>query len=88
MQHPSALDALQTSLERTDEHSMVRHEAAEALGSLEFPTEGSGDAQESPPEHAGIESSNQQARCLALLRRHCLAEHEPGVFDIHSICLA
>ena len=36
MQHPTALPALSTSLKRQHEHNMVRHEAAEALGALEF----------------------------------------------------
>lgn len=36
MQRPVALDALAESLSRAAEHSMVRHESAEALGALEF----------------------------------------------------
>merc|ERR1711865_281775 len=35
MQHPVAIVSLQESLERTGEHSMVRHESAEALGAIE-----------------------------------------------------
>eukprot|EP00549_Striatella_unipunctata_P019388 CAMPEP_0118708616 /NCGR_PEP_ID=MMETSP0800-20121206/22018_1 /TAXON_ID=210618 ORGANISM="Striatella unipunctata, Strain CCMP2910" /NCGR_SAMPLE_ID=MMETSP0800 /ASSEMBLY_ACC=CAM_ASM_000638 /LENGTH=367 /DNA_ID=CAMNT_0006611893 /DNA_START=153 /DNA_END=1256 /DNA_ORIENTATION=+ len=35
MQHPCSLEALEESLRRADEHEMVRHESAEALGSIE-----------------------------------------------------
>ena len=35
MAHPAAIDALAESLRRVDEHSMVRHESAEALGAIE-----------------------------------------------------
>jgi hypothetical protein len=35
MQHPAAIAPLQESLERAEEHSMVRHESAEALGAIE-----------------------------------------------------
>jgi deoxyhypusine monooxygenase len=35
MQHPSSVEALEESLRRTDEHMMVRHESAEALGAIE-----------------------------------------------------
>lgn len=34
LQHPAAVDALVTTLARPGEHEMVRHEAAEALGSI------------------------------------------------------
>lgn len=34
LQHPAAVDALTVSLKKGDEHAMVRHEAAEALGSI------------------------------------------------------
>lgn len=34
MQHPAAVPALRAALERSDENPMVRHEAAEALGSI------------------------------------------------------
>jgi len=35
MQHPASVEALETSLRRQDEHDMVRHESAEALGAIE-----------------------------------------------------
>jgi deoxyhypusine monooxygenase len=35
MQHPDSVDALELSLRRIDEHEMVRHESAEALGAIE-----------------------------------------------------
>jgi deoxyhypusine monooxygenase len=35
MQHPESVDALEISLRREDEHEMVRHESAEALGAIE-----------------------------------------------------
>lgn len=35
LQHPSSIDALETSLSRKEEHVMVRHESAEALGAIE-----------------------------------------------------
>jgi len=35
LQHPSSIPALQESLSRLDEHAMVRHESAEALGAIE-----------------------------------------------------
>ncbi|KAL3780147.1 hypothetical protein HJC23_012593 [Cyclotella cryptica] len=35
MQHPSSVEYLSTSLKRTGEHKMVRHESAEALGAIE-----------------------------------------------------
>lgn len=35
MQHPHAVEYLACSLERTNEHRMVRHESAEALGAIE-----------------------------------------------------
>lgn len=34
MQHPAAVEALKKALSNPDEHAMVRHEAAEALGSI------------------------------------------------------
>lgn len=34
MQHPAAVPALCSVLKRSDENPMVRHEAAEALGSI------------------------------------------------------
>lgn len=34
MQHPAAVPALSAALERSGENPMVRHEAAEALGSI------------------------------------------------------
>lgn len=34
MQHPAAIPALSAALERSAENPMVRHEAAEALGSI------------------------------------------------------
>lgn len=35
MQHPASVEALEESLRRVDEHSMVRHESAEALGAID-----------------------------------------------------
>jgi deoxyhypusine monooxygenase len=35
LQHPSSIDALETSLARKEEHVMVRHESAEALGAID-----------------------------------------------------
>lgn len=35
LQHPSSIDALETSLSRKEEHVMVRHESAEALGAID-----------------------------------------------------
>lgn len=35
MQHPDSVEALEVSLRRSDEHEMVRHESAEALGAIE-----------------------------------------------------
>jgi len=35
LQHPSSIAALEESLSRLDEHTMVRHESAEALGAIE-----------------------------------------------------
>ena len=35
MQHDLSVEALETALRRPDEHDMVRHEAAEALGAIE-----------------------------------------------------
>jgi deoxyhypusine monooxygenase len=35
MQHPSSVEALEDSLRRADEHEMVRHESAEALGAID-----------------------------------------------------
>ena len=35
MQHPDSVEALEISLRRKDEHEMVRHESAEALGAIE-----------------------------------------------------
>lgn len=35
LQHPSSIDALETSLARQSEHVMVRHESAEALGAID-----------------------------------------------------
>jgi hypothetical protein len=35
LQHVSSIDALETSLSRLNEHTMVRHESAEALGAIE-----------------------------------------------------
>jgi deoxyhypusine monooxygenase len=37
MQHPASVPALVTSLSKSDEMSMVRHECAEALGSIATP---------------------------------------------------
>ncbi len=34
IQHPAAIESLKTMLENGEEHPMVRHEAAEALGSI------------------------------------------------------
>jgi deoxyhypusine monooxygenase len=35
LQHPSSISALEESLSRQEEHTMVRHESAEALGAIE-----------------------------------------------------
>jgi deoxyhypusine monooxygenase len=35
MQHPTSIGALEISLRRTEEHPMVRHESAEALGAID-----------------------------------------------------
>ena len=35
LQHPDSVEALEESLRRQDEHEMVRHESAEALGAIE-----------------------------------------------------
>jgi deoxyhypusine monooxygenase len=35
MQHPASVEALEESLRRTNEHCMVRHESAEALGAID-----------------------------------------------------
>jgi len=35
MQHPNSVDALEQSLRRRNEHEMVRHESAEALGAID-----------------------------------------------------
>jgi deoxyhypusine monooxygenase len=35
MQHPASVDALEESLRRKNEHEMVRHESAEALGAID-----------------------------------------------------
>jgi deoxyhypusine monooxygenase len=35
LQHPSSVEALEKSLRRPNEHKMVRHESAEALGAIE-----------------------------------------------------
>lgn len=35
LQHPASIDALETSLARKEEHVMVRHESAEALGAID-----------------------------------------------------
>jgi len=35
LQHPSSVEALEESLRRVDEHKMVRHESAEALGAID-----------------------------------------------------
>lgn len=35
IQHPDAVEYLETSLKRQNEHRMVRHESAEALGAIE-----------------------------------------------------
>ena len=35
MQHPTSVEALEISLRRTNEHPMVRHESAEALGAID-----------------------------------------------------
>lgn len=35
LQHPASISALEESLSRLDEHAMVRHESAEALGAIE-----------------------------------------------------
>ena len=35
MQHPDSVEFLATSLKRQNEHRMVRHESAEALGAIE-----------------------------------------------------
>lgn len=35
LQHPSSIDALETSLGNLEEHVMVRHESAEALGAID-----------------------------------------------------
>lgn len=35
MQHPTSVEALEVTLRRVDEHMMVRHEAAEALGAID-----------------------------------------------------
>lgn len=35
LQHVASVEALEVSLRRTDEHAMVRHESAEALGAIE-----------------------------------------------------
>jgi len=37
MQHPESLEALRVSLEKDDENDMVRHECAEAIGSVATP---------------------------------------------------
>ena len=39
LQHPSSISALEESLSRLDEHAMVRHESAEALGAIEGTSE-------------------------------------------------
>lgn len=39
LQHPSSIPALEESLARLDEHAMVRHESAEALGAIEGSSE-------------------------------------------------
>jgi len=39
LQHPSSIPALIESLSRLDEHAMVRHESAEALGAIEGSSE-------------------------------------------------
>jgi deoxyhypusine monooxygenase len=35
MQHPNSVESLEESLRRVDEHKMVRHESAEALGAID-----------------------------------------------------
>ena len=35
MQHPASVESLAESLRRTEEHAMVRHESAEALGAID-----------------------------------------------------
>jgi hypothetical protein len=35
MQHPASVEALEESLRRQNEHEMVRHESAEALGAID-----------------------------------------------------
>jgi deoxyhypusine monooxygenase len=39
LQYPSSISALEESLSRLDEHAMVRHESAEALGAIEGTSE-------------------------------------------------
>jgi deoxyhypusine monooxygenase len=39
LQHPCSISALEESLSRLDEHAMVRHESAEALGAIEGSSE-------------------------------------------------
>lgn len=39
LQHPSSISALEESLSRLEEHAMVRHESAEALGAIEGSSE-------------------------------------------------
>lgn len=68
LQHPAGLPALETSLRRGGEHSMVRHEAAEALGAIEF-----------EDEHDGDVAAQGERRKLAALRDFSNADTEPDV---------
>ena len=70
MQHPDSLQALEASLVRDDENEMVRHECAEAIGSV------------ATPEVFRVLSSHVQSS-IRVVRESCrvaldMADHETG----------
>jgi deoxyhypusine monooxygenase len=64
MQHPSSVEALAESLRRTDEHKMVRHESAEALGAIDGRWE---DVEKILKEFTHDENQEVRESCLVAL---------------------
>jgi deoxyhypusine monooxygenase len=64
MQHPSSVEALEESLRRPDEHKMVRHESAEALGAIDGRWE---DVEKILKEFTHDENQEVRESCLVAL---------------------
>ncbi|KAL3939919.1 MAG: hypothetical protein SGBAC_005449 [Bacillariaceae sp.] len=68
VQHPCSIDALETSLARVEEHVMVRHESAEALGAIDVSSSEEWDRIESILKHYQQDSKPEVAEsCIVAL---------------------